>query len=396
MRHIIREIEADGKAEVLLDPVSVRTGIERVHLEIALAVELHGSFGKAARALNMLPKNVNKRVRDLEFQLGCAVFERHKRRLVPTRSGRVFLRRISQLLQDFHTQVEAARRIADGKAGQIAIGYHGSLAHGELHHLLFAPDALHPDIHHLPIELSHDRLFESLASGRIDLAIVRGNPADFHGLNAPLWHERIILCLPETHPLADRTLLQWPDLAGETFLVSGYDPSDAIRQLLEDRFAPLEVLPRIVIHDIGTSAVIQMVRAGHGVCLCLESRLGDHHLRILTITSFPIATFPGLLDQLNRQAFAYRWSTRAIMLDKTDATKLLTRIRPLWFAKRKSVAAILKEVMTNEHSVLMDSDASNKAVDADLALQELGADHAGIAYVTATVTVGDRDPALAS
>ena len=128
----------------------------------------------------------------------------------------------------------------------------------------------------------------------------------------------------------------------------------------------------------------------------LEPMLGAHHLRTLTITGFPTATFPGLLDELNRQAFPYRWSTRAIMLDKTDATKLLSRIRRQWFAKRKSVAAILKEVMTNEQSVLMDSDASNKAADADMALQELGADHAGIAYVTATVTVWDRDPALAA
>ena len=128
----------------------------------------------------------------------------------------------------------------------------------------------------------------------------------------------------------------------------------------------------------------------------LEPRLGDHHLRTLTITGFPSVTFPGLLDELNRQAFAYRWSSRAIMLDKTDATKLLTKIRRQWFAKRKSVAAILKEVMTNEASVLMDSDASNKAADADMALQELGADEAGIAYVTATVTVWDRDPGQAA
>jgi type IV secretion system protein TrbE len=128
----------------------------------------------------------------------------------------------------------------------------------------------------------------------------------------------------------------------------------------------------------------------------LEPRLGDHHLRTLTITGFPSVTFPGLLDELNRQAFAYRWSWRAIMLDKTDATKLLTKIRRQWFAKRKSVAAILKEVMTNEASVLMDSDASNKAADADMALQELGADEAGIAYVTATVTVWDRDPGQAA
>jgi type IV secretion system protein VirB4 len=106
----------------------------------------------------------------------------------------------------------------------------------------------------------------------------------------------------------------------------------------------------------------------------LEPRLGDEHLRVLTITGFPTATTPGLLDELNRLAFPYRWSTRAILMDKTDATKLLTRIRRQWFAKRKSIAAILKEVMNNEVSVLVDTDASNKAADADLALQELGAD----------------------
>ncbi|MGC2086134.1 MAG: conjugal transfer protein TrbE, partial [Bradyrhizobium sp.] len=124
----------------------------------------------------------------------------------------------------------------------------------------------------------------------------------------------------------------------------------------------------------------------------LEPMLGDAHLRVLTIVGFPTATTPGILDDLNRQAFAYRWSTRAIMLDKTDATKLLTRIRRQWFAKRKSIAAILKEVMTSEAASLVDTDAYNKAIDADAALQELGSDQIGEAFVTATVTVWDRDP----
>ncbi|MBS3960926.1 MAG: conjugal transfer protein TrbE [Sandarakinorhabdus sp.] len=127
----------------------------------------------------------------------------------------------------------------------------------------------------------------------------------------------------------------------------------------------------------------------------LEPRLGAAHLRVLTINGFPTATTPGILDDLNRLAFPYRWSTRAILLDKTDATKLLTRIRRQWFAKRKSIAAILKEVMTNEASALVDTDAANKAADADMALQELGADYAGQTYVTATVTVWDADPRTA-
>ena len=128
----------------------------------------------------------------------------------------------------------------------------------------------------------------------------------------------------------------------------------------------------------------------------LEPRLGDQHLRVLTIVGLPTATFPGILDDLNRLAFPYRWTTRALMLDKTDAVKLLSRIRRQWFAKRKSVAAILKEVMTNEASALVDSDAANKAADADAALQELGSDDIGQAFVTTSVVVWDTDPQAAA
>jgi type IV secretion system protein TrbE len=127
----------------------------------------------------------------------------------------------------------------------------------------------------------------------------------------------------------------------------------------------------------------------------LEPTLGNSHLRVLTVVGFPTVTSPGILDELNRLAIPYRWSTRAIMLDKTDATRLLTKIRRQWFAKRKSIAAILKEVMTNEASTLLDTDAHNKAMDADAALQELGSDAIGQAFVTATVTVWDDDPCIA-
>ncbi len=132
---------------------------------------------------------------------------------------------------------------------------------------------------------------------------------------------------------------------------------------------------------------LDAILADEDLAAGLEPRLGKSHLRTLTVMGFPSQTWPGLLDDLNALAFPYRWTTRAICLDKTDAAKMLSRIRRQWFAKRKSIMAILKEVMTNEASVLMDSDAANKALDADLALQELGSDLVGEAYVTASVTV---------
>ncbi|MHC1944242.1 conjugal transfer protein TrbE [Bradyrhizobium sp. UFLA06-06] len=127
----------------------------------------------------------------------------------------------------------------------------------------------------------------------------------------------------------------------------------------------------------------------------LSPAIGRSHLRALTVLGFPHVTFPGLLDELNRLSVAYRWATRFLPLDRTQAHSSLSRYRRQWFAKRKSLGAIVKEVMFNEQAALVDTDASNKAADADTALTELGDDLVAFGYITTTVTVSDEDARVA-
>src|SRR5207244_540371 len=82
-------------------------------------------------------------------------------------------------------------------------------------------------------------------------------------------------------------------------------------------------------------------------------------------------------------------------LEKAEAERELARLRRQWFAKRKSVMALLRESIFQRESPLVDSDAANKALDADAALQALGSDQVAFGYVTATVTVLDPDAATA-
>lgn len=123
----------------------------------------------------------------------------------------------------------------------------------------------------------------------------------------------------------------------------------------------------------------------------LEPKLGREHLRTLTVLGFPNMSRPGILDALNHQDFAYRWMTRFISLDKVQATGILTKIRRQWFNKRKSITALLREVMYNQPAQLFDSDADNKVGDSDLALQALGGDYVAFGYLTTTITVADTD-----
>lgn len=123
----------------------------------------------------------------------------------------------------------------------------------------------------------------------------------------------------------------------------------------------------------------------------LEPRLGRAHLRTIGVLGFPGTSLPGMLDGLNRLQIEYRWVTRFLPMDKNEALKELNRYRRQWWAKRKGPLAVAKEAATNDASGLGDSDAVNKAEDADAALQELADDMVSYGYFTATIVLWDED-----
>ena len=123
----------------------------------------------------------------------------------------------------------------------------------------------------------------------------------------------------------------------------------------------------------------------------LQPKLGPMHMRIIGVNAFVGQTVPGVLDALNNLPFGYRWVSRFLPLDKQDANKSLATLRQRWFAKRKGIWMLVKEALSNSESGLEDSDAVNKAADANAALEVLGADLASFGYFTPTITIMDID-----
>jgi type IV secretion system protein VirB4 len=115
--------------------------------------------------------------------------------------------------------------------------------------------------------------------------------------------------------------------------------------------------------------------------------LGDQHLRVLTIKGFPPFTSPGVLDDLNALGMTFRWMTRHLCLDRTEAEKELTKWRRLWFSKHKSLGALIKEMMTKEEATFSNPDAIAKTVEVDEALEELGSEAIGFGFLTTTLVV---------
>ncbi|RBA62218.1 conjugal transfer protein TrbE [Stutzerimonas zhaodongensis] len=227
----------------------------------------------------------------------------------------------------------------------------------------------HLTLQFLPPEESHARaaklIYENSSSAGVD------------------WRERLTAFIAETERILDL-------LAGVMPEIDWLDDGDTLSYLhgtVSTRRHRVGV-PQVPFHLDVLLADVPL----HGG---LAPMLGGEHLRVVTLRGFPNSTWPGILDDLNRLGFAYRWSSRFLCLDKDEAESELGRVRRQWFAKRKSVLALLRETLFQQESPLVDTDAGNKATDADAALQALGSDQVAFGYLTATVTVLDADADLA-
>jgi len=123
----------------------------------------------------------------------------------------------------------------------------------------------------------------------------------------------------------------------------------------------------------------------------LDPKLGDYWIEALTVQGFAGDSEPGLLDGMNRLPFEYRWVTRFIFLDRADAEKQIKSYRQRWLSLRKSLVTVFREAMFGQESAMQNTDAVNKAVDADVALQELGDGTVAFGHFTQTIVLFEKD-----
>ena len=123
-------------------------------------------------------------------------------------------------------------------------------------------------------------------------------------------------------------------------------------------------------------------------------KLGDEYMDIISFRGYPSSTLPGLLEVMDRLTVEYRWVTRYIPFAKSEAEKQIKAVRRHWFSKRKGLGAILSEALWGQPSALEDTDAINKAAQANDVLEAIGVDAITMGQFTPVIIVKDKDPAF--
>jgi LysR family transcriptional regulator, hca operon transcriptional activator len=192
--------------------------MELRHLRYFIAVAEAGSMKLAAESrLHTAQPSLSRQMRDLEHEVGAALFARSVRGVELTPAGRAFLDHARLSLTQAEAAVEAARRAARPAKPTFAVGF---LTGQEAAWLTRATRILSDELPHIEIRVSSGfsvTLAEDLKQGRVDIAFLRHEPDPDLAFKLVL-QEPLVAILPRTHRLAARKTLDPLDLAGEIFI----------------------------------------------------------------------------------------------------------------------------------------------------------------------------------
>jgi DNA-binding transcriptional LysR family regulator len=154
-----------------------------------IAAAEHGSFRAAAIALGVRASAISRRIRDLEDEIGVALFVRHQGGVSLTYAGQRFFNRTQKALNQISYAAKDAGAARRGEQGALQIGIFASLASGFLAELLQAYVARNPGIRPNVIEGDAALHIAAVQQHRIDIAFLSGHPTVPSCDVAHLWNE---------------------------------------------------------------------------------------------------------------------------------------------------------------------------------------------------------------
>jgi DNA-binding transcriptional LysR family regulator len=250
--------------------------IDVAQLRCFVAVGEDAHFGRAARRLNMTQPPLSRQIRILEQRLGLALFERSTRQVRLTAAGAALLPEARAVLNQLAHLTASAGQLASGHAGRVRLGFTSGAAYALVPRIVSAASRVLPGVQLELQELPTADQLDMLASGTLDLAIVRPIAPPIAGRERLtlrcVARERLLLAVADSHPLrrVARPIVA-RDLRDQAFLL--YTPLDnayfhALVQGIMDRTG---LMPPRVQHVRAIHTILPLVSAGVGLALVPES-----------------------------------------------------------------------------------------------------------------------------
>ncbi|GAB2738064.1 LysR family transcriptional regulator [Salinifilum aidingensis] len=245
--------------------------MELRHLEgfVAVAEELH--FGRAAARLHMAQPPLSQYIRLLERDLGVTLFERSTRSVRLTAAGSSLLEPARRVLAEAAVARRTAQAAGTGEVGRVTVGFAGASSYDALPRLTRAVSSELPGVELvLRGQTYSGEALSRIGDGTLDLGFV-ALPTRGGVSSRVVRVERLVIALPDTHPLADRSSIGLAELAHERFVSFPASRGSAVRDATMQACFNAGFTPLITQEAPDAYNLLTVVGAGVGVALVVSS-----------------------------------------------------------------------------------------------------------------------------
>lgn len=235
---------------------------------LAVAEELN--FRRAAERLHIAQPALSQQIQALERDLKVTLFERTTRSVNLTDAGTAFYQPAQRVMRE----VAAARAAAvQGDAGgSVSVGFTRSSTHDMLPRLARSVHERAPHIRlHLRGAVQATEGIAALRADELDLAFVRGAPADEQISTRIVRLDRLSVLVPQGHPLSAHDTIAIGDLREEPFITFPALRGSAVRKALVSACRTAGFEPRIEHEFADVNTICGLVAAGMGVTLMISA-----------------------------------------------------------------------------------------------------------------------------
>ncbi len=243
--------------------------MELRHLRYFVAVAEEQNVTRAAARLHVSQPPLSRQIRDLEDELGVALFEHGAKAVRLTEAGRVFLTEARAALQRVDDAVQMAKAVANGQRGEIHVGYAPSLAVEFLPRTLRFFQESNPGVRVQLRDLSTQEMLRGLRDGKLHVALlVQLSVMAAAGLVfEELQRHAVCVVMHPAHPLARARKVGLEQVASERLIAFTLADYPEYHAWIADLFAPLNRPPQIVEEHDSATSLIAAVEAGRGMAL---------------------------------------------------------------------------------------------------------------------------------
>ncbi|MCX4747567.1 LysR family transcriptional regulator [Kitasatospora sp. NBC_01287] len=236
-------------------------------LELLLAVDRHGSVGRAAAELGISQPAASARIKGMERQLGVPLLDRSPRGSRPTPAGLLVVgwaRRVVEAAEALDAGIDALRGRRDARLRVVA-----SLTVAEylMPGWLLALAAARPETAVTLRTANSAAVAEQLLAGEADLGFVEGSRAPAGLAGAVVATDRLVLVVAPTHPWARRRApVTAAELAATPLVLR--EPGSGTREVLDRALAAAGVTATPLLELASSTALKAAAMSGAGpVCL---------------------------------------------------------------------------------------------------------------------------------